>query len=44
MMLEVVTALIWDKEKFMAYQRSMHKARLLTSFEGGDVYDTKKFI
>ena len=37
-MTEVVAALIWDKEKFMIYQRPAHKARgLLWEFVGGKV-------
>ena len=37
-MIEVVAALIWDKDKFMICQRPAHKARgLLWEFEGGKV-------
>lgn len=37
-MVEVVAALIWDKDKFMICQRSAHKARaLLWEFVGGKV-------
>lgn len=37
-MVEVVAALIWDKEKFMICQRPAHKARaLLWEFVGGKV-------
>lgn len=37
-MIEVVAALIWDKEKFMICQRPAHKARaLLWEFVGGKV-------
>ena len=37
-MTEVVTALIWDNDKFMACQRPAHKARgLLWEFVGGKV-------
>lgn len=37
-MVEVVAALIWDKEKFMICQRPSHKARaLLWEFVGGKV-------
>jgi len=37
-MIEVVAALIWDKEKFMICQRPLHKARgLLWEFVGGKV-------
>lgn len=37
-MVEVVAALIWDKDKFMICQRSVHKARgLLWEFVGGKV-------
>ena len=37
-MLEVVAALIWDKDKFMICQRPAHKARgLLWEFVGGKV-------
>lgn len=37
-MIEVVAALIWDKNKFMICQRSAHKARgLLWEFVGGKV-------
>ena len=37
-MIEVVAALIWDKEKFMICQRPPHKARgLLWEFVGGKV-------
>lgn len=37
-MVEVVAALIWDKEKFMICQRPEHKARgLLWEFVGGKV-------
>ena len=37
-MVEVVAALIWDKNKFMICQRSAHKARaLLWEFVGGKV-------
>ena len=38
MMIEVVAALIWDKDKFMICQRPVHKARgLLWEFVGGKV-------
>lgn len=34
-MTEVVAALVWDKDKFMIYQRPAHKARgLLWEFVG----------
>ena len=37
-MIEVVAALIWDKDKFMICQRPAHKARaLLWEFVGGKV-------
>ena len=37
-MVEVVAALIWDKDKFMICQRPVHKARgLLWEFVGGKV-------
>ena len=37
-MVEVVAALIWDKDKFMICQRPAHKARaLLWEFVGGKV-------
>ena len=37
-MVEVVAALIWDKDKFMICQRPVHKARgLLREFVGGKV-------
>ncbi len=37
-MIEVVAALIWDKDKFMICQRPAHKARaLLWEFAGGKV-------
>lgn len=37
-MVEVVAALIWDKDKFMICQRPAHKARaLLQEFVGGKV-------
>lgn len=37
-MIEVVAALIWDKDKFMICQRPFHKARgLLWEFAGGKV-------
>ena len=37
-MLEVVAALIWDKDKFLICQRSANKARaLLWEFVGGKV-------
>lgn len=37
-MIEVVAALIWDKDKFMICQRPVHKARgLLWEFVGGKV-------
>ena len=37
-MVEVVAALIWDKDKFMICQRTVHKARgLLWEFVGGKV-------
>jgi len=37
-MIEVVAALIWDKDKFMICQRPTHKARgLLWEFVGGKV-------
>ncbi len=37
-MTEVVAALIWDKDRFMACQRPAHKARgLLWEFVGGKV-------
>ena len=37
-MVEVVAALIWDKNKFMICQRPVHKARgLLWEFVGGKV-------
>lgn len=37
-MIEVVAALIWDREKFMICQRPAHKARgLLWEFVGGKV-------
>ena len=37
-MVEVVVALIWDKDKFMICQRPAHKARaLLWEFVGGKV-------
>ena len=37
-MTEVVAALIWDRDKFMIYQRPAHKARgLLWEFVGGKV-------
>lgn len=37
-MVEVVAALIWDKGKFMIYQRPSHKAKgLLWEFVGGKV-------
>ncbi len=37
-MTEVVAALIWNKQKFMIYQRPPHKARgLLWEFVGGKV-------
>ena len=37
-MVEVVAALIWDKDKFMVCQRPAHKARgLLWEFVGGKV-------
>ena len=37
-MVEVVAALIWDKNKFMICQRPAHKARaLLWEFVGGKV-------
>lgn len=37
-MVEVVAALIWDKDKFMICQRPAHKARgLLWEFAGGKV-------
>ena len=37
-MTEVVAALIWDKDKFMIFQRPAHKARgLLWEFVGGKV-------
>ena len=44
-MVEVVAALIWDKDKFMICQRPAHKARgLLWEFVGGKVEpgETKK--
>ena len=44
-MIEVVAALIWDKDKFMICQRPAHKARgLLWEFVGGKVEpgETKK--
>ena len=35
---EVVAALIWDKEKFLIFQRNANKARrLLLEFLGGKV-------
>ena len=38
MIIEVVAALIWDKDKFMICQRPAHKARgLLWEFVGGKV-------
>lgn len=38
MMIEVVAALIWDKDKFLICQRPAHKARaLLWEFVGGKV-------
>ncbi len=38
MMVEVVAALIWDKDKFLICQRPAHKARaLLWEFAGGKV-------
>lgn len=38
MMIEVVAALIWDKDKFMICQRPAHKERgLLWEFVGGKV-------
>ena len=37
-MVEVVAALVWDKDKFMICQRPAHKARaLLWEFVGGKV-------
>ena len=37
-MTEVVAALIWDKNRFLACQRPVHKARgLLWEFVGGKV-------
>ena len=37
-MIEVVAALIWDKDKFLICQRSVHKAQgLLWEFVGGKV-------
>ena len=37
-MIEVVAALIWDKDKFMICQRPAHKARgLLWEFVGGKI-------
>ena len=37
-MVQVVAALIWDKDRFLACQRSAHKARgLLWEFVGGKV-------
>ena len=44
-MVEVVAALVWDKDKFMICQRPAHKARaLLWEFVGGKVEpgDTKE--